>query len=62
MLIKKAFWVAVGAVGALQVDRWLSERRARFTPHAMTGALLDKVNQRLEAKRDIAAEPSEPGL
>jgi hypothetical protein len=62
MLIKKFFWVAVGAAGALQVDKWLSERRARFTPNAMTGALLDKVNRRLETKRGIAPEPTEPGL
>jgi hypothetical protein len=61
MLVKKLFWVAVGAAGALQVDKWLSERRARFTPNAMTGALLDRVNRRLESKQG-ATPPAEPGL
>jgi hypothetical protein len=50
-MIKRVFWIAVGAVGALQLDRWLTAKRSRFTPSAITGALLDKVNDRLEAGR-----------
>jgi hypothetical protein len=55
MVIKSLFWVAVGAAGALQADRWLDKKKARFTPNAMTGSLLDKVNQRLESKRQTSA-------
>ncbi len=50
-MIKSVFWVAVGAAGALQVDRWIEARKARLTPRAMTGSILDKVNSRLEANR-----------
>lgn len=50
-MLKPLFWVAVGAAGALQADRWLEERKARFTPHAITGTMLDKVNDRLEKSR-----------
>ena len=55
-MLKPLFWIAVGAAGALQADKWLNERKARFTPHAMTGALLDKVNERLEAKAGSPAD------
>ena len=50
-MLKPLFWVAVGAAGALQADRWLEKRKARFTPHAITGTMLDKVNDRLEKNR-----------
>lgn len=50
-MLKRLFWIAVGAVLALQADRFLREQRARFTPNALTGALLDKINERLEAGR-----------
>ena len=50
-MLKPVFWVAVGAAGALQADRWLERRKARFTPHAITGTMLDKVNDRLEKNR-----------
>ena len=50
-MIKRLFWVAVGAAGALQVDRWLQQKRAKLSPSAMTGSMLDKINQRLEAKQ-----------
>ena len=50
-MIKSVLWVAVGAAGALQVDRWLEKRRASFTPKAVTGKVLDKLNQRLEESR-----------
>jgi hypothetical protein len=47
-MIKKLFGIALGAAIALQVDRWWGARKARFTPNALTGSLLDKVNERLE--------------
>ena len=50
-MIKSVLWVAVGAAGALQVDRWLQQRRASFTPKAVTGKMLDKLNDRLEESK-----------
>ena len=50
-MLKPIFWVAIGAAGALQADRWLEKRKARFSPHAITGTMLDKVNSRLEKNR-----------
>ena len=50
-MIKRLFWIALGAAGALQLDRWLEQKRAKFSPHAVTGSVLDKINQRLEAKQ-----------
>ena len=59
MIIKRLFWVAVGAAGALQLDRWLESKKSRFTPGALTGSMLDRVNQRLE-KSSTARSPSGP--
>jgi hypothetical protein len=53
-MLKRIFWVLVGVMAALQADRWIRERRRRFTPNAITGAILDKVNERLEASRNRA--------
>ena len=50
-MIKRLLLVALGAAGALQLDRWLQKKRAKFTPSAMTGSMLEKINQRLEAKQ-----------
>ena len=50
-MIKRLFLVALGAAGALQLDRWMQQKRAKFSPHAVTGSMLDKINERLEAKR-----------
>ena len=50
-MIKGLFWVVVGAAGALQADRWLERKRAKFSPSAVTGTVLDKINQRLETSR-----------
>ncbi len=60
MIIKSLLWVAVGAAGALESERLLSMARTRFSPSAVTGSFLDKVNTRLESKskNDIPA----PGL
>jgi hypothetical protein len=55
-MIKSVFWVAVGAAGALQLDRWLEQKKARFTPNAVAGSMLDRINRGLEKKQ--ASEPS----
>ena len=53
-MFKRLFWVVLGAVAALQADRWLREQKGRFTPNALTGTLRDKVNERLETPRSQA--------
>jgi hypothetical protein len=50
-MIRRFLGIALGAALALQLDRWWDARKARFTPNALTGSLLDKVNQRLEEGR-----------
>ena len=50
-MIKRLLLVALGAAAALQVDRWLQSKRAQWSPSAVTGSVLDKINQRLEAKQ-----------
>jgi hypothetical protein len=50
-MIKSVFWVAVGAAGALQADRWLEKRKAKFTPNAVAGSMLDRLNRSLEKKQ-----------
>ena len=50
-MIKSALWVAVGAAAALEADKWLEKRKAKYRPSAITGTLLDKVNASLEAKQ-----------
>lgn len=50
-MIKRLFSVALGAALALELQRWWERRRARLSPGALTGSLLDKVNARLESKR-----------
>ncbi len=52
MFVKKLFWVAVGAVGALEADKFLQRQRERFRPSALTGSLLDRTNRALEKRRD----------
>ncbi len=50
-MIKSAALVVLGAVGALQAEKWLAGVRARFSPRAVTDSLLEKANQRLEQTR-----------
>lgn len=50
-MIKKLFWVAVGAVGALEADKWFERARTRLRPSALTGSLLDSANRKLEKRR-----------
>lgn len=56
-MIKRLFWVVVGAVGALQADKWLQQQKDRFRPSALTGTLLDATNKRMEKRRARSAGP-----
>lgn len=53
-MIKSISLVVLGAVGALQADKWLSGVRARISPRAVTDSLLEKANARLEQSRSSA--------
>jgi hypothetical protein len=50
-MIKRLLSIALGAALALELDRWWTRRRARLTPNALTGSLLNKVNERLESRQ-----------
>ena len=50
-MLRRLFWIVLGAMGALQADRWLRQKRSQLTPNAITGTMLDKINQRLEDNR-----------
>ena len=50
-MIKAAFLVALGAIGALQGERWLGGLKQRVTPRAFTDSMLDRANRRLERER-----------
>jgi hypothetical protein len=50
-MIKALFWVTLGAVGALQSEKWFGDMKKRLNAHAVTDALLDRVNRRLESER-----------
>lgn len=54
-MIKSLLWTAIGAAGALELDRWWQGKRAKLRPTAVTGAMLDKINRRLEEKRSGGA-------
>jgi hypothetical protein len=54
-MIKGLFWMAVGAAGALEADKWLQRRKAQLRPSVLTGRLLDTANTRLEQSRARAA-------
>jgi hypothetical protein len=50
LVLRKFFWVLVGVAGALEADRWLDRQKVRMSPRAMTGGLLDKLNESLERR------------
>jgi hypothetical protein len=50
-MIKRLLAITFGAALVLQLDKWWGTRKGRFTPNALTGSLLDKVNERLEEGR-----------
>lgn len=43
--------MVIGAVGALEAEKRLAKMRQRFSPRAVTDAVLDKANQKLEESR-----------
>ena len=47
-VLKRLIWIALGMVFALELEHWLEIRRARLTPNAITGRMLDGINRRLE--------------
>jgi hypothetical protein len=56
-MLKLFFWIAVGAAGALQADRWFSRQKAQWSPNSMTTRLFDRVNEKLESERARSAPP-----
>ena len=56
-MIKRILLVVLGAVGALQADKWLQQQKDRFRPSALTGTLLDATNKRMEKRRARSAGP-----
>lgn len=50
-MIKAMFLMALGAVGALQGERWLGDLKQRVSPRALTDSALDRANRRLERER-----------
>lgn len=56
-MIKRIFWVVVGALGALQVDKWLQQQKERFRPSALTSTILDATNKSMEKRRARTAGP-----
>ena len=50
-MIKALLLAALGAIGALEAQDRLGSLRTRFSPKAVTDAMLDKVNRSLEGKR-----------
>ncbi len=59
-MLRRLFWIVVGAVLALQGDRWMREQRAKWAPSAVTGTLLDKANARLERNQRETARRNSP--
>ena len=55
-MIKRLFWVVLGAAGALQADKWLQQQKDRVRPSALTGTLLDATNKRMEKRRARSTE------
>lgn len=50
-MIKAAVLVVLGAIAALQAERWLGGLKDRINPRAVTDGMLDRVNRRLEQDR-----------
>ena len=50
-MIKAFFLMALGAIGALQGERWIADLKQRVSPRALTDSALDRANRRLEKER-----------
>jgi cobalamin biosynthesis protein CobD/CbiB len=58
-MIKAIFGALVGVAIALEIDRFIEERKDRYTPRAVTGRFFDTLNRRLEQSR--ARKVAAPG-
>ncbi len=56
-MVSSLLALALGAAGALEASRLAEKVRARFRPSGLTGALLDKVNQKLEESQGASSRP-----
>ena len=50
-MIKAIFLIALGAVGALEGERWLARFKQRMSPRALTDGMIESANRRLEKER-----------
>lgn len=50
-LLVWAIWIALGAALGMELSGWADRQRAKMQPSALTGALLDKVNESLEQRK-----------
>ena len=50
-MIKAVFLMALGAIGALQGERWVADLKQRVSPRALTDNVIDRANRRLEKER-----------
>ena len=44
------FWILLGIVLGMELSEWADRQRERIRPRALTGTLLDKVNESLEQR------------
>ena len=58
-MIKGLFGIALGAAGALALDRWAQRQKTKLSTTSVTGNMIDRANRRLEARR--ASQPTGPG-
>jgi hypothetical protein len=54
-MIKAVLFMALGAAGALQAERWLGDLVQRVSPRALTDGVLERANRRLEKDRSGAS-------
>ncbi len=50
-MIKALFLVALGAIAALEGERWLTRLKERMSPRAFTDSVIESANRRLEKER-----------
>ena len=50
-MIKAVGLVVLGAIGALEAEKWLARAKMRMTPRAITDSMFDRLNAKLEDDR-----------
>lgn len=55
-MIKRLLSILIGAIGALEAERFVARQKARWRPSAVTGSLLDATNRALEKRRARRSE------